>query len=138
MALLRTRPGGLALLLAIFLSTATPEAAAEWSHLGTSEGGAEIYVDRATFRKSGNTVSLWMMEDYKSARTFSGKTFLSARLQHEYDCKDRTRRTLQSSLYSANKGAGSTVLTSSKASDWRPVSAATVAETLWNMACAKK
>lgn len=112
--------------------------AAEWKHLGTSESGAEIYVDRATFKKSGNAVSLWMLEDYKTSRTFSGKTFLSARLQHEYDCKDRTRRMLQSSLHSGNKGAGTVVLTSAKVTDWRPVSAATVAETVWKMACGKK
>jgi hypothetical protein len=126
------------LLVPAALLLAAGEAAAAWTHLGTSEGGAEIYVDRATFRKSGNTVSLWMMEDYKSPRTFSGKTFLSARLQHDYDCKDRKRRTLQSSLYSANKGNGTVVLSSTKASDWRPIAAASVAETLWKMACGKK
>ena len=68
---MRKRKGWL--LLPAALLAAGGATAAEWKHLGTSESGAEIYVDRSTLRKSGNAVSLWMMEDYKTTRTFSGK-----------------------------------------------------------------
>jgi hypothetical protein len=47
------------------------------------------------------------MEDHTVAQMFSGKTFLSSKLQQEYDCKDNQRRTLQSSLYSGQKTGGS-------------------------------
>jgi len=121
------------------LATASGGVAAAWSVLGNTEGGADIYIDRATLSRSGHTVKVWIMEDYKGGpRTFSGKTFQSAKLQHEYDCKDPQRRTLQSTLHSAAKGNGTVVHTGSQPTAWRPINAGTVAETLWKMACGKK
>ncbi len=124
----------------LMLALASGGATAEWTLVGSTEGkgGVDYYIDRATLSKTGNTVQLWMMEDYKVAQTFSGKTFLSAKLQHEYDCKDSQRRTLQSSLYSGWKGGGTVVLFGTNPAPWRPVSAGTVGETLWKMACGKK
>ena len=120
------------------LATASGGVAAAWSLLGNTEGGADIYIDRATLSKSGHIVKVWIMEDYKGPRTFSGKTFQSAKLQHEYDCKDRQRRTVQSTLHSAQKGNGAVVQTGSQPTAWRPITANTVAETMWKMACGKK
>ena len=125
-------------LLFLLLATSSGGVAAAWSLLGNTDGGADIYIDRATLSKSGHTVKVWIMEDYKGPRTFSGKTFQSAKLQHEYDCKDPQRRTLQSTLHSAQKGNGTVVQTGSQPTAWRPINAGTVAETLWKMACGKK
>ena len=120
------------------LATASGGVAAAWSLLGNTESGSDIYIDRATLSKSGHTVKVWIMEDYKGPRTFSGKTFQSAKLQREYDCKDRQQRTLQSTLHSAQKGNGAVVHTGSQPTAWRAIAADTVAETLWKMACGKK
>ena len=120
------------------LATASGGASAAWSLLGTTEGGADLYIDRATSSKSGHLVKVWVMEDYKGPRTFSGKTFQSAKLQHEYDCKDRQRRTVQSTLHSAQKGNGTVVHTGSTPTAWRPITPDTVAETMWKVACGKR
>ena len=125
-------------LLLCLLATASGSVAAAWTLLGNTDGGADIHIDRATLSKSGHTVKVWIMEDYKAPRTFSGKTFQSAKLQHEYDCKDPQRRTLQSTLHSAQKGNGTLVHSGSAPTAWRPINAGTVAETLWKMACGKK
>ena len=126
--------------MAILMMVAAGSNAAEWSPLGSTDGrgGTDIYVDRASLSKSGNAVQLWMMEDHKVAQTFSGKTFLSARLQHEYDCRENQRRVLQSALHAGRKGTGDVVYTSAKPGPWRPISAGTVAETMWKMACERK
>ena len=125
--------------LAFWLLAATSgSVAAAWPLLGSTEGAADIYIDRATISKSGHTVKMWIMEDYKGPRTFSGKTFQSAKLQQEYDCKDGQRRTVQSTLHSAQKGNGTVVHTGSQPTAWRPITADTVAETMWKMACGKK
>jgi len=78
------------------------------------------------------------MEDHKVAQTFSGKTFLSSKLQHEYACKDSQRRTLQSSLYSGQKTGESMVQAGTKPGPWRPISAGSVGEAMWKISCGKK
>jgi hypothetical protein len=120
------------------LAVSSGVAVADWTIVGTTESGTAIYVDHATISKSGNTVTLWMMEDRKTAETFAGKTFLSSKLQYEYDCKENQRRVLQSSLYSGQKAGSNPVQTGTKAGPWRPVAAGRVSETMWKLACGKK
>ena len=122
----------------MLLAALSGVAVADWKIVGTTESGTDIYVDHATITKSGNTVTLWMLEDRKKAETFAGKTFLSAKLQYEYDCKDNQRRVLQSSLYSGQKAGGNNVQTGTKTGSWRPISAGTVSEMMWKLACGKK
>ncbi len=122
----------------MLLAASSEIAVAAWTLVGTTESGTDIYVEHATISKSGNRVNLWMLEDRKVAETFAGKTFVSAKLQYEYDCKDNQRRVLQSSLYSGQKAGGSNVQTGTKPGSWRPISARRVSETMWKLACGKK
>ena len=120
------------------LAVASGVALADWTIVGTTESKTDLYVDRATISKSGNFAKMWIMEDRKVADTFSGKTFLSAKLHYEYDCKDNQRRVLQSSLYSGQKAGGSNVQTGTKAGPWRPISSGRVSETMWKIACGRQ
>ena len=120
------------------LAVASGVAAADWTKVATTESDTDIYVDRTTITRSGNLVTMWILEDRKAAETFSGKTFLSAKLHYEYDCKDNQRRVLQSSLYSGQKAGGSNVQTGTKAGPWRPIASGRVSETMWKIACGKK
>jgi hypothetical protein len=120
------------------LAVASGVAVADWTKVVTTESDVDIYVDRASISKSGDIAKMWVMEDRKTADTFSGKTFLSAKLQYEYDCKDNQRRVLQSSLYSGQKAGGSNVQTGTKSGPWRPIAKGRVSEALWKVACGKK
>ena len=120
------------------LAVASGLAAAAWTKVATTESDTDIYVDRTTIVRSGHLATMWILEDRKVPDTFAGKTFLSARLQFEYDCKDNQRRVLQSSLYSGQKAGGSNVQTGTKAGPWRPISPGRVSETLWKIACGRK
>lgn len=120
------------------LAIASGAAVADWTIVATTESNTDVYVDRATISRSGHLAKMWILEDRKTADTFAGKTFLSAKLHYEYDCKDNQRRVLQSSLYSGQKGGGSNVQTGTKAGPWRPISSGHVSETMWKIACGKK
>lgn len=112
--------------------------AADWKRVGTTESDTDFYVDHATISRSGHLAKMWILEDRKAAGTFAGKTFQSAKLHYEYDCKDNQRRVLQSSLYSGQKGGGTNVQTGTKAGPWRPISPGRVSETMWKIACGRK
>lgn len=120
------------------LAVASGVALADWTKVATTESDTDIYVDRATISKSGDLAKMWILEDRKVADTFSGKSFLSAKLQYEYDCKDNQRRVLQSSLYSGQKAGGSNVQSSTKPGPWRPITKGRVNEAMWKIACGKK
>lgn len=122
----------------IFLAALSMTAAADWTKVLTTESGTDIYVDHATISKSGSNRQMWILEDRKAADTFSGKTFLSAKLQYEYDCKGKQRRVLQSSLYSGQKAGGTNVQSSTKTGPWRAITEGRVNEALWKIACGKK
>lgn len=125
-------------LVMMLLAATSWNALADWTRVASTESDTDIYVDHATISRSGNTAKMWILEDRKVADKFAGKTFLSAKLQYEYDCKDNQRRVLQSSLYSGQKTAGSIVQTSTKSGPWRPISAGRISEAMWKIACGKK
>lgn len=120
------------------LAVGSGVAVADWTKVATTESDTDIYVDHATITKSGHLARIWILEDRKVADTFAGKTFLSAKLHYEYDCKDNQRRVLQSSLYSGQRAGGSNVQTGTKVGPWRPISPGRVSETMWKIACGKK
>lgn len=120
------------------LAVASGIAIADWTKVATTESDTDIYVDHASISKSDNLAKMWILEDRKAAGTFSGKTFLSAKLHYEYDCKDNQRRVLRSSLYSGQKAGGSTVQTGTKPGVWRPITKGRVNEEMWKIACGKR
>ena len=122
----------------MLLAASSGIAVADWTKVATTESDTDIYVDHKTISKSGNLAKMWMLEDRRVAGTFSGKNFLSAKLQYEYDCKDNQRRVLQSSLYSGQKGSGTNVQTGTKPGPWRPITKGRVNEEMWKIACGKK
>src|SRR5688572_25185932 len=84
----RQKGNGMRFVVMMVLAVASGVAVADWTKVATTESDTDIYVDRATISKSGNLARMWILEDRKVADTFSGKTFLSAKLHYEYDCKD--------------------------------------------------
>jgi len=113
-------------------------AQADWTKVLTTESDTDVYVDYKSISKSGSNVKMWILEDRKAAGNFAGKTFMSAKLEYEYDCKDKQRRVLQSSLYTGQKAGGSNVHNGVKPGPWRPITEGRVNEELWKIACGKK
>jgi len=124
-------------ILMMLLAVVSGSAVAGWVEVGGNET-ATTYADPTTIRKAGNMVKMWQLIDYTKARGIEGiKPYLSAKAQHEYDCKQERTRTLSISLHSGNMGEGDVLGTSTDTGKWRPVSPDTLVETLLGFACGK-
>lgn len=132
------------IVLALLLLTATSSAwAAEWVQVSSStgNGGYNIYADPATIRRSGDTVKMWDLLDFKSTQDIGrGRyRYLSSKSQDEYDCKDERTRQLYFTMHSGQMGGGEVVFTSDGTpTNWTPVAPGSIFETLWELACGKK
>ena len=125
----------LALVLAAFSASAT----AGWERVGGNKEGRGFYtyVDRTTIRKSGGKVKMWVLINYKSAQKDPPdlKSYLSSKGQVECDCKGEHIRTLAISFYSRRSGGGAVVYSTSDPDEWQRISADSIGETLWKVAC---
>lgn len=112
---------------------------AEWEKLGPDdEGSMTVYIDRDTIRRKGNLVKMWQLYDFKTAQTVAGVSFLSGKLQFEYDCREERNRRLAESFFSGNMGSGEVVHTDSDVDKWEPVVPETLGQFFNDIACGKR
>jgi hypothetical protein len=116
-------------------------AATDWASTCSSKanGGIDIYVARSTISRSGNRVRMWDMYDFKTLQVADDLRYLSAKNEHEYDCKQPRQRLISTTAYSGNMGKGSVVGADRTSFPWQPVVVGdAVAECDWKIACGKK
>jgi hypothetical protein len=115
-------------------------AGAEWVPMGshTANGGVDIYAARSTIRRSGNLVRMWDMWDYKTTQTIAGRRFLSAKYEHEYNCKDGRLRDLSVTAFTGQMGNGTVVDSGDDTLPWQSVERGGVLDALRKFACAGK
>jgi hypothetical protein len=101
------------------------------------QAGVTIYVDSDAIRRKGDRVTMWELIDYKTIQTEAGTSYLSARVQREYDCAGDLHRTLALTKLSGNMGAGTVILTNSDEQKWEPVDPGSIGKRLWKFACNK-
>jgi len=112
---------------------------AEWVSVSViDQAGVTIYVDSETIRRKGDRVNVWELIDYKTIQTMAGTSYLSARVQREYDCVGDLQRTLAQTKLSGNMGSGKVILTDSDEQKWEPVDPGSIGKRLWKFACGKK
>jgi hypothetical protein len=111
----------------------------QWMLLGTSaaNGGMDVYVARSTIRRSGDSAQMSDLWDFKTAHTFEGKRFLSARNRYEYDCAGTRRRMLATVGFSGHMGQGTVIGSGNRTDAWEPVPQSGPIRDYWNIACAK-
>jgi hypothetical protein len=126
------------IILIFLLAAVSSNAMAEWAKFGTViDGNITFYADPTTIRKNGEMVRMWVLQDYLTAQ--SGRHYLSAKSQSEYDCKKKYVRPISISLHSGNMGSGEIIEISTARDDaWIPVPPDTMFENLWKFACDKK
>ena len=112
---------------------------AEWVSVAVlDQAGVIIYADSNTIRRQGDRVKIWELIAYETIQTVAGTSYLSARLQREYDCAGELHRTLALTKLSGNMGSGKGILTNSDEQKWEPVDPGSIAKRLWRFACSKK
>ena len=128
------------LCFALVLAALAGSAAAAWVRVGVADDGMVVYADPAGINRTGGIVKMWTLLDYKTAeKDDSGKPYLSAKLLHDYDCKDEQGRTRYFSFHSGQMGTGYLVYSEVRpASEWLPARRAIIGETLWKFACGRK
>jgi hypothetical protein len=126
-------------LLITFLLLSSGPVYAEWMTVSIiDQVGATVYVDPATIHRKGDRVTMWELIDYETVQTVTGASFLSARLQHEYDCAGDRHRTFALTKLSGNMGTGKVILITPNEHKWEPVDPGSIARRLWKFACDKK
>jgi hypothetical protein len=113
--------------LIILLLLSSGPAYAEWVSLDadTQRGGA-VYMDPDTIRLKGDVVTMWSLHDYKTIQTMKRTSFLSSKVQNEFDCAEERQRELAVTWFSSKMGTGNGVWTNSDEIEWRPVAPGSV------------
>lgn len=125
-------------LITLLLLSSGP-AHAEWEVVtGNDEAGLTAYVDQDTIRRKGDRVKMWHLLDFNTAQTERVLSFLSAKVQTEWDCAEVRHRILAFLKYSGNMGTGTVVNTNSIADIWEPVAPDTLGQNMWKAACSKQ
>ena len=129
---------GLGSLLLLLVLSSGP-VYAEWVLVrGADEAGRTVYVDRDTIRRKGNVVKRWELIDFKTIRTEEGSSYLSVKVQREYDCVEERYQVLAVTEFSGNMGRGNMVFSLAKEDQWSPVEPQSIGQALWEGACTKK
>jgi hypothetical protein len=119
------------------LALASSPAMADWTSLGDI-GNAELFVDRTTIVRKGDTATMWSINALKEPGSAGGATYVSLKRQDEFDCKGSRMRPLQIAAYPQPMGEGKAVASEKGTSGWAPVLENSTGETLWKVACGKE
>ncbi|HXC68006.1 MAG TPA: surface-adhesin E family protein [Nitrospiraceae bacterium] len=133
------RGNHLRLLLITLLVLSSAPAYAEWVSLdANNQRGEIVYTDPDTIRLKGDVVTMWSLHDYKAIQTMKRISYLSFKVQTEYDCAEERVRKLASTFFSGNMGSGKVVYTISKEGKWQQVEPGSLGQSEWDVACDKE
>ncbi len=114
-------------------------ALAEWVEIEKFEDGMRVFADAATAQRSGDTAQLQHLVRWLEPQLEPGlPPYLSTRVLAAYDCAGKQERYLASTSYAGAMGSGATIVADdNEAPDWYSISASSMEEKLWKIACAK-
>ena len=127
-------------ILMLLLAVVSNSAVAKWVEVDTSRRvGLTTYADPNTIRKSGNKVEMWVLYDYKTARTNARKPYMPIRGQWRYDCKEEQQQPIYEILLSENMGKGEVIGKAifKESVKWLPILPASIGMVYWKFACGK-
>jgi len=118
-------------------------ARAEWVEIEKFEDGMRVYADATTARRSGEDkqfAQLAHLVRWGEPQVEAGlPPYLSTRVTAAYDCSGKTERYLASVSYAGAMGNGTRIVADdNEANEWYSISASSLEEKLWKIACAAK
>lgn len=123
--------------LALMLALSSSAALAAWTEIEKFDDGMRVFADPASLRRSGDTARLehlvrWPLPQLEPAQP----PYLSTKVLTDYDCVGKRERYLSSISYAGAMGSGARVAIDDNAAEgWDPISADSMEEKLWQMAC---
>jgi hypothetical protein len=125
--------------LIILLVLSSGPAYAEWVSIDANNPrGRTVYTDPDTIGLKGDVVTMWSLHDYKTLQTMGSTSYLSYKVQTEYDCAEEQIRKLASTFFSGNMGSGDVVYSVSKEGKWQRVEPGSLGQSEWDVACDKE
>jgi hypothetical protein len=125
--------------LITLLLLSSGSAYAEWVSIdANNQRGKTIYTDPDSIRLKGDVVTMWSLHDYKTVQTMGSTSYLSYKVQTEYDCAEERIRKLGSTFFSGNMGSGEVVHSISKIGKWQRVEPGSLGQSEWDVACDKE
>ena len=119
------------------LSVASSGAAAQWVTMGDN-GQAEIYIDKATITRSGDTAKMWSLQELKQPGSAGGAAYVSLKRLDEYDCKEPRTRGVEISAFPKPMAQGTAVASEKGSGAWTKVAPDSAIEKMWKIACGKE
>ena len=96
------------------------------------------YAETDTIERASNTSKMWVLYDYKAKHSYLKWAYWSQRTLGEFDCRDKRAQTLHYVYYEGQMGGGELILSGAILPGlWTPVSAGSVIEKFWKIACSK-
>jgi hypothetical protein len=120
--------------LACVLLLVSSPAWAAWKSVGEEESGTS-YADPASIVRSGGTVTMWSLLDYKAFQRMVEVGYFSQKSLVEYDCSEKQTRGLLVSLHAEHMGEGKVIYADESPHEWEPLVPDTMGEVLWKFAC---
>ena len=112
---------------------------AEWVSIGANnQRGRTVYTDPDTIHLKGDVVTMWSLIDYKTIQRKGSTSYLSYKVQTEYDCAEERIRKLASTFFSGNMGSGDVVYSITKEGKWQQVEPGSLGQSEWDVACEKE
>ena len=111
---------------------------AEWVRIGRSQTGTTAYVQSDSIRRKGDMVKMCHLFDYMTVRSYLDETFLSNKMQSQFDCTEERFRILSGTRFSGNMASGKVVYSYSGEGKWVPVVPESVSQILFDIACGKQ
>jgi hypothetical protein len=127
------------LLLTLMLAVMSSSAMAEWVRVDyNSDKGVTTYVNFFTILKSGDTIKMWDLRDYKKGQELAFlPLYMSVKRQSEFNCKEKQIKRLYVSYHAKNMGKGKVIYSDKNPEDWSTVSPDSIDKELWELACRK-
>ena len=129
------------LVLSTFLTLSSLPAYGAWVEVNVNaEADQRVYVDPESIRRRGDIAEMWALYDSQTAQPAVGKSYLSRKVQTEYDCTQYMKRMVSVIEYSGNMGSGDVVFKNSaffSTAKWMPAHSG-LGQTLLKLACGKK
>lgn len=122
--------------LALNVAISPASFAADWVVFHVAQD-ATLYTQPLTVIKEGRSAKMWALIDYKQPQQDkTGKLVLSDKLQYQYDCQNKTQSIIATTAYTGPMASGDIVNENPDPPEVTPIPAGTLAESLWQQACA--
>jgi len=115
-------------------------ALAAWIEIESFDDGTRVFADATTAKRSGDTAELVHLVRWGEPQIEDGlPPYRSTRVTSAYDCAGKQERYLASTSYAGTMGTGAQVVAdNNEAIAWYAISASSMEEKLWKIACAQQ